>query len=378
MKGRATSFGERLHRVDPVLFGATTLLTLISLITIWGAMDNFGKSKLVMQLAMSLVGFVLVFVIANVDYKFFVDRLWVFMLIGSVILLTLTLFIGISGTNIDTSNRSWLTLFPGGPTIQPSEFVKLTFICTFAKHLDLVGDQINKPKHVLALCVHGFTMIGLILASGDLGVAVVYIGIFAFMLFGAGLSVWYFIGAILLTVLVFPFLWDYLADYQKNRIIIGFSPELDPFGYGMQPLMSKEAISRGGFFGRGMFNGGVYEDLVASHTDFIFATVCEKFGFVGGALVIVGVSVVVIRVLVIAKRCSDAVGKLICCGVAAILILQTLENVGMCLAIIPVVGITLPFLSYGGSSMLALYLIIGVVHSVAAKENKYYFNVKLR
>ena len=130
----------------------------------------------------------------------------------------------------------------------------------------------------------------------------------------------------------------------------------------------------GGFFGRGLFGGSVYEYLPASHTDFIFSTVCEKFGFVGGALYILVICVMVIRVIIIAVKCQEPMGKLICFGVSAVLILQTLEGIGMCLAIIPVIGITLPFMSAGGSSTLALYLIVGIVHSVCAQEKKFYFS----
>ena len=141
--------------------------------------------------------------------------------------------------------------------------------------------------------------------------------------------------------------------------------------------MSVEAISRGGFFGEGLFGGSVYEDLAASHTDFIFATVCEKFGFLGGALVIIAIAVIVVRLVFIALSATDAAGRLICCGIAAIFILQTLENIGMCMALIPVVGITLPFMSAGGSSMLALYMIMGLAHSVRSRERRLYFRGSL-
>ncbi len=362
-----------IKNIDPILFGATAFLSLMSLVTIFGAIDNFGKSKLIMQAAMTFLGIVMIFVVANVDYKFFIDRFWLFMIAISVILLAITLLFGASGDNITTANTSWLRLWPGGPMIQPSEFVKILFVCTFSKHIELVKDKINRPLILLGVLLHASAVLGLILASGDLGVSLVYMGIIAIMLFCAGLSLWYFLGGAVLIVLAFPFLWDALAPYQQSRIIYGFSPELDPLGYGMQPLMSREAISRGGFLGEGLFGGEVYEELMASHTDFIFATVCEKFGFLGGALVLAAIAVLVIRIIYIAFHTSDVAGRIICCGIAAILILQTLENIGMCMAIIPVVGITLPFMSYGGSSMLALYIIIGLVHSIRAKEKRLYF-----
>jgi rod shape determining protein RodA len=137
--------------------------------------------------------------------------------------------------------------------------------------------------------------------------------------------------------------------------------------------MSVEAISRGGAFGEGLFGGKVYERLPASHTDFIFATVCEKFGFVGGALVIIAIAVIVVRLIYIALHSSDVTGRLVCCGISAIFIIQTLENIGMCMGMLPVIGITLPFMSAGGSSMLALYIIMGLAHSVRAREKKLYF-----
>ena len=281
---------------------------------------------------------------------------------------------------METANRSWLTIIDIGGfkiSLQPSEFVKLTFICTFAKHISLVIDRINKPSTLLGLMLHAGIIVGLILLSGDLGVALVFIGIVLLMLFCCGLSVWYFIGAIVIIAIAFPFAWDLLADYQQQRIIIGFNPEADPFGYGQQALMSRDAIMNGGFFGRGLFGGSVYEELAASHTDFIFATVCEKFGFVGGAFYIIVIAILVLRIIFIASNCNDMMGKLICFGVSAIFILQTLEGIGMSLAIIPVVGITLPFMSAGGSSTLALYLIIGIVHSVNAQEKKFYFSREL-
>ncbi len=364
---------SKIKRVDLILFCATTFLSLFSIITIFGAVDNFGKSKLVMQLAMAVLGAGMIFIIANIDYKFFVDKLYLFMLGASVVLLLLTLILGTSGVNMDTANKSWLQLWPGGPMIQPSEFVKITFICSFSKHISLVKDNINKPLTVLLLALHAGAVTGLILISGDLGVSLVYFGIILVMLFCSGLSLWYFLAIALLLVAVFPFAWDLLAPYQQERIIYGFRPELDPLGYGLQPLMSREAIARGGFFGEGLFGGEVYETLAASHTDFIFATVCEKFGFVGGALVIIALAVIAVRIIVIGLECTDAVGRLICAGAAAIIILQTLENIGMCLALIPVVGITLPFMSAGGSSMLATYLVMGLVHSVRAHEKKFYF-----
>ena len=361
---------EAIRNIDPVLFGCTTLLSIISIVTIWGAVDNFGMSKLKMQVAIFLVGMVVTFVIAFVDYRVIVDKLWLYMLIGSVLLLIITLLWGSSGENRETANRSWLQIPGTGFMIQPSEFIKFTFVCTFSKHLYTVKDHINKPLTVLLLALHAGAIVGLILLAGDLGVAVIYLAIVAFMLFCAGLHPGYFVGAALLLLLLSPYLWQHLSNYQQQRIIVGFHPELDPLGYGMQALMSRQAIAAGGLAGEGIFDGYYYEILPASHTDFIYATVCEKFGFLGGALVIIVFMVMVVRIFSLARTAvrSDF-GGLICVGIGGMLIAQILLNVGMCFAMLPVIGITLPLLSCGGSSMLATFMMMGLLHNVSAHSD---------
>ena len=359
---------DAIRRVDWVLLLCTTVLSTVSLVTVYGAVDNFGMSKLKMQFAMTVVGVILTFIVANLDYHLILDRLWLPLLIFSAGILGLTLVAGDTGAAMETAGKSWLTIPVVGIAIQPSEFVKITFICTFAKHLHTVGGTINKPRTLLGLCLHALLIVGLILASGDLGVALVYMALVLVMLFGAGLHWGYFAGVGGAVAVAFPFLWDLLASYQQDRIVVGFNPALDPKDKGWQPLLSKQCIENGGLFGVGWQSGGDYEELTASHTDFILATVCEKFGFVGGMLVIVTLAVLIMRVLWIGRQSCHDYGMLISVGVAGVLIAQTLENVGMCLAILPVVGITLPFLSCGGSSMLATYILVGMVHSVKSHK----------
>ncbi len=359
---------DALRRVDWVLLSCTVVLSVISLLTIYGAVDNFGMSKLKMQFAMAALGIAVTFVIANLDYHVILDRLWLFLLIGSVGILGLTLIVGDTGASVVTGNKSWLTIPIIGIAIQPSEFVKITFICTFSKHLSLVQGTLNQPKTLIGLGVHAMAIVGLILLSGDLGVALVYMVLVLLMLFAAGLHWGYFAGVGGAAVLAFPFLWDLLADYQKDRIVVGFNPALDPMDKGWQPLLSRQCMENGGLFGVGWQNGGDYEQLAASHTDFILATICEKFGFIGGFIVMATFVVLVVRILWIARQSSHDYGMYIAVGVAAVLIAQVLENVGMCLAILPTVGITLPFLSCGGSSLLGTFMLVGMVHSVGSHK----------
>lgn len=359
-------------RFDKPVLIFSMLITLMSLVTIFGARENFGTSKLIMQIAMTVVGICAIMVIVNIDYRIFVDRYWFILLLVSVALLGITLIIGDTGANgTETTNKSWLTIIKLGSKsfqIQPSEFVKIAFIISFSKHLSMVKDKINKIKTLIPLALHAGAIVGLILLSGDLGVTLVYVGIIAIMLAFAGLSKWYFIGAIAVVILAFPFLWPLLSEYQQNRILIGFRPELDPTGYGLQPLLSLDAISAGGLFGRGINSGGYYEILPASHTDFIFATYCEMFGFVGAVIFLIVLFSLVVKIINIGRNCRDEFGGFICIGIAGMFIVQTIMNLGMCLAMSPVIGITLPFMSYGGSSMLALYISMGFVHAISAHD----------
>ena len=373
MKMFGMSFRDRLRHVDPILFICTAVLSLISILTIYGAVENFGKSKLVMQIAMTVVGAIALFIVANIDYRFFVDRFAIVMFLASVFLLAITLLFGSTGENMETANRSWINIPIVNIAIQPSEFVKIAFLCTFSKHIEIVGDKINRPKYLLGLILHAAVIVLLILLSGDLGVALVYFGIILVMLFCAGLSGWYFAGAFAALIVSLPLLWNFLRVDQQNRIIFGFQPELDPNGVGMQALMSRDAIANGGAFGRGLGAHGIYEDLPASHTDFIFSTVCEMFGFFGGLVVVITLVVMAVRLIVIARRSRDFVGRLICSGIAAVVIFQTAENLWMCLGLVPVIGITLPFMSAGGSSVFAMYFLMGLAHSVYGHEKRFFF-----
>ena len=359
-------------RFDKPVLLFSMLITLMSIVTIFSARENFGNSKIIMQLAMTIVGICAITVIVNIDYRIFVERYWKILWIVSIALLGITLILGDTGANgTETSNKSWLTIIKIGSKsfqIQPSEFVKIAFIISFSKHLTMVKDTINKVKTLIPLAIHAGAIVGLILLSGDLGVSLVYIGIIAIMLAFAGLSFWYFAGALGVVIIAFPFLWPLLSKYQQMRILVGFQPELDPTHYGFQALLSLDAISAGGIFGRGMNAGGYYEILPASHTDFIFATYCEMFGFIGALIFLIVLILLITRLIRIAKHCRNDFGSFICIGIAGMFIVQSVMNIGMCLAMFPVIGITLPFMSYGGSSMLALYIAMGFVHAISAHD----------
>ena len=369
MKEFSVSIKEKIKSVDFVVLFAVLGMNILSLVILAGAANEIGTRYLLVQTIASILGIFVMFTISFMDYDKIIKQygLWIF---GIAVFFMITVVLFGEG---EQGNKAWLRI-PGVPfDIQPSEYCKFLFIMTFASHIKKVKDNINHPKSVLALAVHAGIICGLVLLTGDLGSTLVYFGIVVIMLLVGGLSIWYFIGVIALLVLASPILWNMLSELRQQRIICGFNPELDPLGYGFQALASRRAIAAGGFLGSGWFGGTVYPGIHSNFADFIFATLAEKFGFFGCFTYMVLMGILIMRILWIARIARKDYGAYMCMGVVAILVFQTLENIGMCLAMLPVVGITLPFLSYGGSSVLAMYMIMGLVQSIKSHNQKYFF-----
>ncbi len=371
MKEFSTSLKDKLRQMDLTVTITSVSMALLSVLVLWGASDVFGSQKFLVQCIAMLLGLVIMVVLATLDYDAICSKLEVFFFAVSVGMLLLVIVVNIGSTN--ETNHNWISI-PGLPFyIQPSEFVKVAYIITFSRHVDRLKSKINHIKSVAQLAVHAGIIIGLVLITGDLGTTLVYLFLTAAILFTAGLSLWYFAGAFAIIIIAAPILWDKMAEYQRLRIMAGFDPTIDPEGYGYQALLSRKAIIAGGFKGAGLTGGTQYATVPASHSDFLFCVLAEKLGFFGTFSYMALMTVLVVRLLRIARKARKDYASLICVGIAAVLIAQTLENIGMCLAILPVIGITLPFFSYGGSSMLAMFIGMGVIQSICTHNRKYYF-----
>ena len=369
MRELSVSLKEKLRRIDYVVIVAVLGMTSLSVLTLAGAANASanGMRRVSIQIAASLVGLVMAYIISLFDYDELLNHFAIPLLVAGVGLMVVTVIFGV-GPDAESTNKCWLSI-PGLPfDIQPAEFVKIVFIMTFAKHIDLVKKKINHPLVVLTLCIHGGIITGLVLLTGDLGSALVFLAIMAIMLYTGGLSLWCFIAAFAIIVVLFPYIWPRLSEYQQQRILVGFNPELDPEKYGYQALKSRDAIAAGGFSGAG-FSGGSYFKLIPEYkSDFLFAVFCEKFGFLGAFTYMALMGTLIFRLIWLARHARKDCGANICVGVAAIMLVQSLENIGMCLGMLPVVGITLPFLSYGGSSMVTCMTALGLVLSVSARQ----------
>lgn len=358
---------ERLRRIDPVILLCVLGMNILSIVTLASAADEYGTWYVKIQSMASIFSIFVMLVITFIDYDALIQKLKYAFFAASIILIIIVKIWG-TGSN---GNENWISF--GNVSIQPTELVKVTFMITFALHLDRVKDKINHPWSIVQLALHAGLIIGMVLWQGDLGMALVYISIMAFMLFGAGVSLWYFAGVAVAALIASPLAWSILTEKQQMRILAGFNPELDPLGAGWHALLSRDAIIAGGFRGAGFSGGAQYGTLWGGQSDFLFSVLAEKFGFLGTLLYIVLIVTLIIRVLILARQTRKRYASFLCIGIAGMLIAQTVENIGMCLALLPVVGITLPFFSYGASSILSMYISVGLLQSICTHNKKYYF-----
>lgn len=355
---------DYIRECDKVLLILCVFSSLLGSLAVMSATNYTGSARqFLVQLLSLLIGIIAVVIIsAFTDYETLV-KFWPLYAVVSVGLVVLTFFIGYAPPGTD--DKAWL-LLPGGMTFQPAELLKIAFIITFAKHVSKLGDNISFP-HVILLCIHGAIPCLLIHFQGDDGSALVLAVIFIVMLFVAGVKLRYFaIGGGIVAV-ASPIIWFLvLSDAQRNRFISLFNIEANLYGDGWQQWRARIAMANGGFFGKGLFKGDYVQSnqVPEGHNDFIFASIGEELGMLGALCVVILLAAICIRILYVAHITDNKMGKILCCGVFGMLAIQTILNIGMCVSLLPVIGITLPFFSAGGSSLICTFLGIGLVENV--------------
>ena len=270
----------------------------------------------------------------------------------------------------DGGNRSWLRF--AGIGIQPGEIGKLLFIFTFAKQAALYRRQINHWKSLLMLGLQLAVMVlAILIPSHDMGVALSYVFIAIAILFAAGLSLKWFAAGIAVIAAAAPVLWKFLSTAQKNRILVLIDPSIAPDAYWQQE-QSRIAIGAGRLFGQGYLQGSQTQHnmLPEKQTDFIFAVAGEEWGLVGCLLILILLNLLIFRVFYVAYRADGHFLTLVCTGIGSMLLYQTYVNIFMCLGVGPVMGLPLPFFSYGGSAMVTSFLAIGVAAGISMRTRQ--------
>lgn len=267
--------------------------------------------------------------------------------------------------------KAWIYL-PGGLTFQPSELVKIGFILTFSKHLSALEERglLKSPVHVLLLAFHAMIPVVLVHFQGDDGGAIIFFCMFLAMAFGAGIQLRYFAALLILVAVTLPLAWKYvLRDYQKERLLVTYRLDSDPnaaLQYAYQQIQGRLSIGSGGLWGRGLFQSPrvSHSAVPVQQSDFVFSVAGEQLGFIGCAVILLLLFLYLLHTLRVSHQSADLLGSSICMGFFGMIASQTVFNLGMCLDLLPVMGVTLPFFSYGGSSAVCLYFGFGLILNV--------------
>jgi rod shape determining protein RodA len=306
------------------------------------------------------IGLALMFVIALVDIHFWMRYALFMYLVG----LALLGAVEIAGS-IGMGAQRWLDL--GFFRLQPSEFMKIAVILTLARHFHALNvEDIGRPIYLIIPLFIVAAPVALVLRQPDLGTSIMLVLGAGAMFFIVGVRVWKFVVVMVVGLAFIPVIWNFLHVYQRKRILIFLNPESDPLGAGYHILQSKIALGSGSLFGKGFINGSQshLEFLPERHTDFIFTMLGEEFGLVGGVFVILLYALLVIYGFAIAMRSRNHFGRLLAMGLTANLFLYVFVNIAMVMGVVPVVGVPLPLISYGGTAMISVLISFGLVLNV--------------
>jgi rod shape determining protein RodA len=360
-------FDRRLaYHFDWLLVGLTLVITAGGIATIYSATvarehGGFMTNPLVIRQAFYAgIGFIGMVVAVFFDYR----RLERYAYLLYVLALVLLILVPIVGS-VGGGARRWINL--GVVSVQPSEMIKVALVVALARYFHrahATGDLRLRDT----LVAHAMLAIPavLILAQPDLGTVGIVAIVFFSLLFLAGLRVRSFVLLGALGGAAVPLLWGHLKPYQQQRVLTFLSPEMDPLGAGYHVIQSKIAIGSGTFWGKGFLHGtqNKLNFLPEQHTDFIFSVFAEEWGYVGALVLLLLYAALVLRGLQVASRSKDRFGALLAFGIMAIVFWQVIINVGMTSGVLPVVGIPLPFFSYGGSSLTTMMVAMGLVNNV--------------
>jgi rod shape determining protein RodA len=353
-----------LYNVDWVLLGTALLLSLVGVAMVYSATHSGTSPDLyVKQLVLAGAGLLGLVVAAATDYRRLADR-WVVLYVLSAVALVYVLRFGplIAGT------RRWIMI--GGFQLQPSEFVKLTAALFVAKIFSEYRQESLGLRDLVWPGAAVGVLVLLIAREPDLGTAACLVPMLLTVAFLAGLRVRAVVGLVVVMLVASALTWPLLRDYQKTRIYTFLDPSLDPQGAGYQKIQSQIAVGSGGLLGRGYLEGsqGQLGYLPARHTDFIFSVFAEEMGFIG-VFVVLGLYLLLLwRMLETARLARDRLGAFLAAGITASLAFQVVYNVAMVAGLVPVKGLPLPLLSYGGSSALATLMGVGLILSVRMRR----------
>ena len=355
------------------IFGITMIEKAVTGMYEGGWNMSAPAKYLAVQIASMILGIIafVLFTVIDVDL---VARQWkLLMLVDLVLLVALVLF----GVDDGTGNSAWIRF--AGIGVQPSEIIKGIYIIVAARQMTYLKEykDINSFFSVVQMAAHFLLVFGsIVVVSSDLGSASIILGIFLVMFFALGVRLYWFAAGGAAVAAAIPLLWNYfLKDYQKQRLIAPYDSSVDPEGWGIrwQTIQSKMTLASGRL--TGVEEGHTPSVFTGKHTDFIFSCVGENLGMIGCIVVILLLMILIIHCIRIGLKSGRTFDMLVCIGVAAAVTFQTFINIGMNIGITPVIGITLPFFSYGGSSMVTMFAAMGLVSGIKYKLKPEHFSL---
>jgi rod shape determining protein RodA len=356
-----------------VIWVCTVLIIACGLVALYSASyQNMRISNAVFydQFLFAGIGLVIMFLLSRVDYRNFYDLAYILYSVTIVFLV----FVLISGRHALGATR-WFTL--AGISFQPSELAKFALILALARYFADRRPMASETdfygglwKDLFAPLLLTMVPMFLIFKQPDLGTALLFMGIFIMMLFVSGLEYKYIFGFLTVCLIAVPFGWHFLKAYQRDRLLVFLNPNIDPLGAGYTIIQSKIAIGSGKFFGKGWLAGtqNQLNFLPERHTDFIFSVIGEEWGLLGSLFVLTCYFVLILCGIKVAQRVKDNFGLQIATGIVAILTLQVVINIGMVLGLFPVVGLTLPLMSFGRSSFMIVMIMLGFLLNLSRKR----------
>ena len=367
MKKFANRLLEIFKKGDMILLALCVASSVFGIVMIYAATYIEGNTRMIIIQTASLCAGILVYLgMTALDIDILAGQRTLLFLFNSIFIAMLLVW-GIEGS---TGNRSWLHFSFLPFNIQPAEVCKITYIIILAKTMSVHRNHVSSLRCVPVLTGHMlFIVAEIVFISKDMGVALIFVFIFLIMAYAGGVSGWWFLGGGAAFAAVSPYLWKHIMrPDQKKRILALIDPTIDPTGEGVlwQTNKNLEALRNGGLSGQGLFHGDLTNSaaLPARHTDSIFCSIGEQLGLIGCLAVLLLLLAIVARCIYVGMKSPDYMNRLICIGIASMFLFQILINVGVCLGLFPVIGLALPFFSYGGSSLMTSFLAVGIVSGI--------------
>ncbi len=353
-------------KADIVLMLLCIVATIFGIVCISSATASVGNTRFVsIQTAALILGVVMYIFLTFIDVDIIAERREL-LLIFCVLFIGILYFFGVEG---ETGNKSWLDIPLLPINIQPAEICKIFFIIILAKTMSVSQNKLSNPLNVAKMALlTGFFFAFIVVVSSDAGVALIYVFIFITMAFVGGVNMVWFLAGIAVIAIAAPIIIPNLPTYQYERIMMFFDPSIDPTGQNVrwQTNLSLRYIQNGGISGQGLYNGTMVKanTMAAQHTDFIFSSIAEELGMLGCIIVLLLLTAIVVRCIYVGVKSGNYMNRIICIGIAGMLLFQIIINVGMCVGLFPVIGLTLPFISYGGSSIVTMFMAMGIVSGI--------------